>query len=67
MIKDKVILYDFIVHELEWAMRSSENKTERGQSNTHYHMERTLAYLEELINVFADEFGEEDDNCVSIS
>lgn len=62
MIKDKVILYDFILHELEWAMRSSENKTERGQSNTQYHMERTLAYLEQLILTFAEEFGEEVDD-----
>jgi hypothetical protein len=58
----KEILYDFVVHELEWAMRASNGTTERDKSNLHYHMERTLAYLEELINAFAEEHGEEVDN-----
>lgn len=66
MINDKYILTDFIVSELGWAIKSSEGDSERHRSNVQYHMERTLSYIEELINVLADQFGEEADD-VSIS
>jgi hypothetical protein len=62
MINDKYILTDFIVSELSWAIKSSEGDSERHRSNVQYHMERTLGYIEELINVLADQFGEEMDN-----
>jgi hypothetical protein len=58
----KEILHDFIINELGWAMRASNGTTKRDKSNLHYHMERTLAYLEELIIAFAKEHGEEVDN-----
>lgn len=59
MSLDKTIVMDMIVNELGWAVKSEKYE------HAHYHMERSLMWFERLVEVLAEEYGEELDVSVS--
>ena len=56
---DKSIIVDMIQEELGWAIKSTKSE------HVQYHMERSLVWFERLVEVFAEEYGEDLDVSVS--